>query len=138
MDRTHVKPSIDEEGSNFLSPLVEETKLTSENRRRRKAYDEKSVHPVDVPEETEKGWDVQRHGKRSTRLKRLKSHDKLLEDRVWCLFYLMGYRVLNDTNFKISFLRADGSRGKKQVDVYAEDQETVLVIECKSSVMSHK
>lgn len=132
MGRTHVRPSIDEEGSNFLSPLVEETKLTSEYRRRKKVYDEKSVHPVDVPEEAEKGWDVQRHGKRSTRLKRPKSHDKLLEDRVWCLFYLMGYRVLNDTNFKINFLRADGSKGKKQVDVYAEDQETVLVIECKS------
>ena len=132
MGRTHVRLSIDKEGSNFLSPLVEETKLTSEYRRRRKTYDEKSVHPVDVPEEAEKGWDVQRHGKRSIRLKRLKSHDKLLEDRVWCLFYLMGYQVLNGSNFKISFRRTDDSLGKKQVDVYAEDEETALIIECKS------
>ena len=44
----------------------------------------------------------------------------------------MGYPVLNDNNFNIHFLREDGSRGKKQVDVYAEDEETAVVVECKS------
>ena len=44
----------------------------------------------------------------------------------------MGYQIMSGTNFKITFCRADGSVGKKQVDVYAEDNETVLVIECKS------
>lgn len=128
----HTKPKVDDEESNFLLLLVDETKRVSEYRKRRRAYDAKSVHPVDVSEEEDKGWEVQRHGKRSTRLKRNKSHAKLLEDRVWCLFYLMGYRILNGANFKISFQRADGSLGKKQVDVYAEDEETALVIECKS------
>ncbi len=44
----------------------------------------------------------------------------------------MGYRVLNGDNFKISFTRTDDSVGKKQVDVYAEDEEIALVVECKS------
>ncbi|WP_210168427.1 DGQHR domain-containing protein [Devosia sp. Root635] len=44
----------------------------------------------------------------------------------------MGYETLNGSDFKISFARPDGSRGKKQIDVYAEDGETALVIECKS------
>lgn len=128
------RPRVDDEESDFLSLLVDETKLVSEYRKRKKTHDEKSVHPVDVPEEEEKGWEVQRHGKRSTRVKRKKTHDKSLEDRVWCLFYLMGFQELNGINFKIKFQRADGSVGGKQVDVYAEDGETALVIECKSRV----
>lgn len=126
---------VEEKESNFLSPLIEKGQdriLTSVYRKRRKAYDEKSVHPADVHKEEVKGWIVQRAGKRASRLKRLKGHDKWLEDRVWCLFYAMGYNNLNGKNFKISFTREDGSVGKKQVDVYAEDDETVLVIECKS------
>ena len=119
--------------TSILSPLLEEERLlASEFRKRRSANDYKSVHPADVPCEESKGWIVQRPGKRKTRLKRSKSHDRGLEDRVWCLFYAMGYRVMNGENFKISFTRSDGSVGKKQVDVYAEDGETALVVECKS------
>ena len=127
--------TVEEKESNFLSPLIEqgqEAVLTSMHRKRRKGYDEKSVHPADVYQEESKGWVVQRAGKRTSRLKRSKSHDRWLEDRVWCLFYSMGYTTLNGENFKISFSREDGTVGKKQVDVYAEDNETVLVIECKS------
>ena len=127
------RPIVEDEESNFLSPLISEAKeLASEYRTRKSAYDVKRVHPADVPAEEDKGWEVQRPGKRITRLKRLKRHDKWLEDRVWCLLRLMGYQVLNGTNFKISFRRADGSVGKKQVDVYTEDEETALVVECKS------
>lgn len=119
--------------ANLLSPLLDEQKqLASEYRKRRSAHDQKSAHPADVPDEEAKGWIVQRPGIRSTRLKRSKSHDKWLEDRVWCLFHVMAYRTLNGANFKIIFTRGDGSVSKKQVDVYAEDDETVLVIECKS------
>ena len=119
--------------SNILSPLVTDPKkLASEFRRRRNVNDSRGVHPADVPDEEAKGWIVQRPGKRVTRLKREKSHDKWLEDRVWCLLYAMGYRTLNAANFKIVFTRGDGTIGKKQLDVYAEDGETALVIECKS------
>jgi DNA sulfur modification protein DndB len=124
-----------EEESNFLSPLLDDsTALASEYRRRRNEHDLKSVHPADVEAEEAKGWILQRPGKRATRLKRPKGHERLLEDRVWCLFQSMGYKVLNGKNFKISFIRGDGSEGRKQIDVYAEDQETAVVIECKSKL----
>ena len=127
------RPIIDDEGSNFLSPLVsEEDKLKSEVRVRKKRNVEKSVPLSDVPEEQENGWEVQRYWKRAARLRRPKRHDHWLEDRVWCLLHQMGYRVLNGSNFTISFSRADGSTGSKQVDVYAEDEDTAFVIECKS------
>ncbi len=124
---------VDDSKNNFLSPmLIDKVDLASERRKRKRPNDEKSVHPADVNDEVANGWIIQRPGKRSTRLKRQKSHDKLLEDRVWCLLNAMGCSALNGTNFKITFTRSDGSIGTKQIDVYAEDEETALVIECKS------
>lgn len=128
-----VELEVRSEDTNFLSPLLTDTAdLASEYRRRKSQSEFRSVHPADAPAEEQKGWSVQRAGKRSTRLQRPKGHEAWLEDRVWCLFHSMGYRTLNGGNFKISFIRGDNSKGRKQVDVYAEDDETVLVIECKS------
>jgi len=127
------KVTVEEEKTNFLSPLVQDVSLLDkESRRRKRPFDQKSVHPADVPEEEERGWTVQRPGKRSTQLTRKKSHDQWLEDRIWSLLYAMGYPVMNGKNFTISFTRSDGSVGRKQVDVYAEDSETAIVLECKS------
>ncbi|WP_434286237.1 DGQHR domain-containing protein [Celeribacter sp. SCSIO 80788] len=126
-------PDVLDEGTNFLSPLVVGDKpISTEHRKRKSPNDFKSVHPADVTDEEKNGWVLQRSGIRSSRLKRVKSHDKWLEDRVWSLMRNMGFAVLNGDNFKITFQRDDGSIGRKQVDVYAEDHETVLVIECKS------
>ena len=128
------RSTVAPDSAEILAPLLEDEKeLASEYRRRKNSNDFKSVHPADVAAELDQGWIVQRRGKRVTRLKRQKRHDKWLEDRLWCLLYSMGYRVLNGANFKISFRRNGGSVGRKQVDVYAEDDDTVLVIECKSS-----
>jgi len=125
--------TVTEAGTNFLHPLIIDPKDASSAYRKRKSINiETTVHPADVAEEVERGWSVLREGKRAVRLKRPKAHDRWLEDRVWCLFYSMGYPVLNADGFKITFERGDGSIGRKQVDVYAEDDETVVIIECKS------
>ncbi len=125
--------SVTEAGTNFLHPLIVDAKEAATAFRKRKSlYVEKTVHAADVNAEIERGWSIQREGKRAVRLKRAKAHDCWLEDRVWCLFHSMAYPVLNADDFKISFEREDGSIGRKQVDVYAEDDETVVVIECKS------
>ena len=125
--------NTDKDNPDFFSPFIEnEKELASEYRRRRSTFIFKSVHQADASMEVEKGWSIQRPGKRTTRLKKEKNHDKRLEDRVWCLLYSMGYRAINGENFKISFRRRDLSTGRKQVDVYAEDSETAIIVECKS------
>ena len=133
LDNQNEQLSVHQDSSNFLSPLVTNLKeIASGFRKRKSAFEFKSVHPADEPQELEKGWEVQRVGTRTTRLKRKKKHYKWLEDRIWCLMKQMGYQTLNGDHFHIRFTRSDGSVGKKQVDVYAEDDETVLVVECKS------
>lgn len=124
---------VNQQTSTFLSPLISEEKpLRSAARRRKSRFEFKTAHHADVESEEQAGWEVQKVNKTSTRLKRPKSHAQYLEDRAWSLFYSMGYPILNGDNFNIHFEREDGSGGRKQIDVYAEDNETVLVVECKS------
>lgn len=132
-DDSAITLTVDNGDTNCLWPLIDDKKLlASEYRRRKSGNDVKSVHSADVSLEEAKGWLVQRAGKRTTQLKRPKKHENLLEDRVWCLLYAMGYRELNSAHCRVDFTRSDGSTGKKEIGVYAEDQETVLVVECKA------
>ena len=116
----------------FSSLIDDETELKKEARLRASHFDFKTVHKADVGEELTSGWEIQRRLKKTIKLKHKKTHDKWLEDRFWSLIIKMGYKIVNSRHFKISFKRQSGTVGKKQIDVYAEDDETVFVVECKS------
>lgn len=124
---------IETDKESLLEPLLDtEKQLNSEYRIRKRSYRTKSSHSADVDDWLKRGWTVQRAGKRKATVVKPKSHDQLLEDRIWCLAHLMGYARMNGDKFKIAFRRNDGSPGQKQIDVFAADKDTVLVIECKS------
>ncbi len=126
-----IKPS---KGQNYLlSPLLEDRQAQkTAYRLRNNRFVFQSIHNADVEEALLNGWVVQRRWKKKTRVKKEKSHDKWLEDRVWCLLYKMSYEKLNGEPFTIQFERDNGSIGRKQIDVFACDKETSFVIECKS------
>jgi DNA sulfur modification protein DndB len=70
--------------------------------------------------------------KTKTRLRKRKSHNIQLEDDIWCQLYRLGYRKLNvDENFCLPF--GPDPSDKKQIDVVAIDEDSVLLVECKSS-----
>jgi DGQHR domain-containing protein len=78
------------------------------------------------------GWTVTKKLKRQLRLSKPKNLDRQFEDRVWRLFYKMGYTDLNKGHdFTIKYKAADGSFREKQIDIFAKDLETVVVGECK-------
>jgi len=78
------------------------------------------------------GWAISKKLKRQVRLAKEKSLDRQFEDRVWRLFYRMGYDDLNKGHeFTIKYKAADKSLREKQVDIFAKDAETVIVGECK-------
>lgn len=130
MSEPEITPTTTPE--DFLVPVLSDKKLQAgEYRARNRTFVVQSVHASEVAEFIEKGWQVQRAGKR-TSLRRPKSHDQQLEDRVWCLLYKMAYDKLNGKRFIVQFDRDDESRGRKQIDVFACDAETAFVIECKS------
>lgn len=118
---------------NFLNPLLTDpTEINSMFYYKRSKYIYETIHKADVDEYKSKGWEVAKRNKKSTRMKKEKVHNVDLEDKVWCLLNKMGYNELNGDKFKIDFIREDGTKGQKQIDAYACDGETALVIECKS------
>lgn len=117
-----------------LSPLLEERKdRIAAYKYRKSKYCFETIRKSAVSEYIESGWEIHKNNKNSCRIKKEKKHDVLLEDRSWCLFYHMGYPILNGKGFMIQYEREDGSFGKKQVDIFAKDLETIVVAECKSS-----
>lgn len=114
--------------------LVDQSSLVKEYRIRNTPLDKIKVPHSSVDDYIEKGWRRSRELKRDTWLERDKKHQDILEDDFWCLLYRMGYKELNQKNFKIPYERADESVDRKQIDVYAKDDETVLVVECKSAL----
>lgn len=107
--------------------------------RKAKADDFKSVrHPL-VDEEVEKGWIVAKRNRTTTRLRRQKAHDKLLEERVWTLLYRMGFLHLSGQGGAFQLLKADDPKTPdNQIDVVAIDDEVAFAIECKSSSKPRK
>jgi hypothetical protein len=78
----------------------------------------------------ESGWLLKRAGKKLIQGKRPKTNDRLLKDRVWCLFYQMGFSRLNGDNFTIQPSETFPASTVNRVDVYCEDQEVAIVVEC--------
>ncbi len=95
-------------------------------------YYVKSVDHSMADEYINKGWEIERELKTKTRIRKAKPHNKQFEDDVWCQFYNLGYRYLNyDDNCFLPFGKNKGD--KKQIDVVAVSEDTILIVECKSS-----
>ena len=98
---------------------------------KKSAYYFRSVPKNKVDEFKSQGWEiVPSKLKKSVRICKPKPHNIAFEDRIWALVAKMGFEYLNeDSNFKIQY-----SIGlSKQIDVFAADNESILIIECKSS-----
>src|SRR5258708_7191552 len=116
-----------------LAPLVlsDGERHAEYNRRRDEFIYMKILSGAEVPYLAE-GWSVSKKLKRQLRLAKEKNLDRQFEDRVWRLFYRMGYDDLNKGHdFTIRYKAADGSYREKQVDIFAKDAETIIVGECK-------
>lgn len=127
---------MDSNGSSnsYLGPLLTEaSKIRREAVNRRKPFDEKSVMPEELPDHEADGWQIDRTLKRVTKVRREKEIDERLENRFWMLLFKMGYPELSDgRNFTVLIERKGAEPLRKQIDVFAKDDETVVVTECKS------
>lgn len=119
----------------YFGPLLTDfSKIKREAVRRRKTHDERTVASEQIPELEAEGWEIDKRLKRAIRMKRLKSIDERLENRFWMLLAKLGYPEINDgRKFSIVIERKGAEPIRKQVDVFAQDDETVVVAECKAS-----
>ena len=119
----------------YLSPLITDPALLRrEAVKRRKPFDEKSVHPDSIPDHEADGWVVDRKLKRKTKVRREKVIDERLENRFWMLLFKLGYPEMNGgRSFTVRIERKGAEPLRKQIDVFGRDDETVIVAECKAS-----
>lgn len=120
---------------NLLSRLISGKDINKELTQRKQAYDYQSISirkPELIKEKLQEGWQQDKEYKTTVKLRKLKSLDIQCEDKVWTLCALMGFKVMNkDRDFRIPF---DPKRGlTQQIDVFAKDDETILIVECKST-----
>jgi DNA sulfur modification protein DndB len=65
-------------------------------------------------------------------VKRPKTISESMEDRVWLMFFRMGFSYLNPAEFSVT-TASQGNDRQKQIDVVARDGNEVIFIECKAS-----
>lgn len=117
----------------YLAPIISSPEtLRAEYRLRRDAYEFTSIARTDETLYLAKGWELHTPGATRVRLRRPKSHFELLEDRIWILLYKLGYPVLSGHNFTFKCNTTDAVGGKRKIQVFAKDDETCFVVECKS------
>lgn len=117
----------------FSSSLITDiNEINARVRKKSNIYIYETIDENELDNYLSHGWEISKKNKSSYRIKKQKNHDVLLEDKLWTLISKMGYKELNDEKFIIQFQYENGIEGKKQIDIYGGDDETVLIIECKS------
>ncbi len=115
----------------FADLATTQAERSAEFRRRSRAYEERTITPGAVADFEPDGWEVVRQTDKSVRIRRSRKPDEVLENRFWCCLYRLGYVELNcGRYFKIPI--GDGV-ASKQIDVFAKDDETIVVAECKTA-----
>jgi DNA sulfur modification protein DndB len=96
-------------------------------------YQQISVDHSRVNDFIKDGWeDFTKPLKTKTLLRKIKNHSKKFEDDVWCQFYELGYRKMSyDENLILPFSK--NPEDTKQIDIVAINEESIIIIECKSS-----
>jgi DNA sulfur modification protein DndB len=96
-------------------------------------YQQISVEHSRVEDYKKQGWEEYGKSlKTKTLLRKVKGHSRKFEDDVWCQFYELGFRKMNyDENFILPFSK--NPEDTKQIDIIAMNDESIFVIECKSS-----
>ncbi len=119
-------------GEAFRDHLIAVNKIPAETRRRLAAHVVETIAKGKVEEYEQNGWVVDKELKTRTRMRREKAHNVAFEDRVWAAFARLQFTRLNrDRAFKLQY--GPATNQAQQVDVFAADDEVVLVIKCKST-----
>jgi DNA sulfur modification protein DndB len=119
----------------YLHPLLTDShQRNREAVKRRKPFDYKTISESEFDELQKQGWTKDKALSKKIRVKRPIAVDQKLENRFWMLLFKLGYPELSQgRSFSILLERKGAESLKKQIDVFAKDDETVIVAECKAS-----
>ncbi len=117
--------------------LHEEAAIKQRFKTKKNQFDTIKVPHSEVEFWEKQGWIVENQLKTKTCLTKKKSHDRQFEDDVWCMFFNLGFRIINaDEKLRIQWGNNVGE--DKQIDILAVGDEAIFVVECKSAEKSKK
>lgn len=115
--------------------IVSGKELVQARKMRKNKYIEAKERKVALQELESEGWEYVKDyaDPKFIKVRKEKPYDEQFEDNMWLLFSQMGFTYLNsDRNFKMTydFQNPDFTQ---QIDIFAADNETVLIVECKAA-----
>lgn len=123
--------NVDYLGEDAVRFCSDDKVLQSEYAKKKLSLIYSSVINAKVPEMLDGGWVPFKEGKTRTRFQQPKSVQQQLADDVWCLMHRMGYRTLNIGKFQVHYEPHGENVRTIELSVVAEDDETVVVVECR-------
>ncbi|MER9473750.1 DGQHR domain-containing protein [Mesorhizobium sp. M0520] len=121
-----------------LVGLISGEAMQKASSRKASLFDEKLVEAASrealalkIEGELADGWRIHKENARSTRLIRDKPDDRKLEDDVWSLLYNMGFSELSEG--RQFLIQTNPTAPARQLDIFAKDNETALIVECTHS-----
>lgn len=128
------KKKTQEESDALLWPLLDKAvDLRREYRKRNPKFDQKRVKPAEQGDAEAEGWVLHKRLKTGLTMRKSRPLNQRLENLWWVLLYKMGYRELSSGSaFRISFQHKNALEAEKKIDVFASDDETVIIAECRS------
>lgn len=115
--------------------IVSGKELITAKNERKNLYIEARERKVALEELEEEGWEYVKDyaDSKFVKVRKEKPFYERFEDQIWLLFFQMGFKHLNrDANFKMNY-DFNNPDFTQQIDVFAADDETILIVECKSS-----
>lgn len=95
-------------------------------------FDTMKVLHAEVEAYENQGWMAGNRTKKKTQMSRKKECGRQFEDDVWCMFYNLGFRILNaDECLRVQWGSNEGEA--KQMDVVAVGEDAIFVVECKAA-----
>lgn len=111
--------------------LDTEQDLRNEYRRRNSLWDTKSVPLAQESGALVDGWTIHRKLKTTIKLQKERALKTRLENKWWILLYRMGYQEMSSGhNFRILIKKKGEIQEEQHIDVYARDEETIIVSVC--------
>ncbi len=126
-----------------LGPIISGNELTSELKQRKRKDQfktvplaKKKIMAHKMEREKADGWRVVRTNANSVRMAKVKPADERLENELWSILAQMGFKEMSKgRNFKID---VGGESNSRQIDVFAKDDETVVMVECTQRMVPGK
>lgn len=115
--------------------IVSDKALAEARALRNRTFVVKKDWKIALPELEKEGWTSYKTyaDPRYIGVRKEKTFDEQFEDKVWLLFAKMGFTYMNsDRNFQMSY-DYQNPNFTQQVDVFAADEESIIIVECKSS-----